>query len=119
MVASVRPAPKGNWPSICLTAGLVLLALGVMSAELLAPGLGPLDNSSAAELISEADGALATCHPGRAILDYERARLQSFRGEHCPSGAHSRRLLLGLDCLLTVNYKHPAASITSPHSSLG
>ena len=75
MVPTASSAPGRNWASFCLTAGLVLLALGLLSTQLLTVRAGSVDNAPASAPISEGGEALATGHPGRAILDYERARL--------------------------------------------
>lgn len=75
MVLAASSAPGRNWVSLYLTAALVLLALCLLSAQLLTARKGSIDNAPASALISEGGGALATGHPGRAILDYERARL--------------------------------------------
>ena len=83
-------------PSFCLTARLVLLALGLLSAQLLTARAGPLDSAPASALISEGGGALATGHPGRAILDYERARLLAPRSAVVRDGLARVRAELNL-----------------------
>ncbi|HEX3904545.1 MAG TPA: hypothetical protein VH853_17040 [Polyangia bacterium] len=96
MVVDARPAPTRNWPSIWLTAGLVVLALGLVFAQLLTTRGGAIDDSSTAALVSDAGGALASGHPGRAILDYERARLLAPRSEVVRDGLARARAEVNL-----------------------
>lgn len=96
MVSTASSAPERNWASFYLTAGLVLLALGLLSAQLLTARAGSLDNAPASALISEGGGALATGHPGQAILDYERARLLAPRSAVVRDGLARARAELSL-----------------------